>query len=38
MKTLANKIEVVVAFGMVTLVIGVVIYNSIVYGTYSSPW
>ncbi len=35
---LANKIEVVVAFGLITLMIGVVIYNSIVYGTYSSPW
>jgi len=35
---IAEKIEVVIAFGLIGLMIGVVIYNSIVYGTYSSPW
>jgi|APCry1669188970_1035186.scaffolds.fasta_scaffold150281_1 hypothetical protein len=38
MKTLTKKIEVVVAFGMITLLVGVVIFNVIVYGTSSAPW
>jgi hypothetical protein len=36
MKT--NKIEVAVAFGLITLMIGTVIYNSIVYGIETAPY
>lgn len=35
---LANKIEITIGLSLIGLMIGVVIYNSIVYGTYSSPW
>ena len=37
MKT-TQKIEVAVGLSLITLMVGVVIYNSIIYGTYSSPW
>jgi len=35
---ITQKIEVAVGLSLITLMIGVVIYNSITYGTYSSPW
>ena len=38
MKTAINKIEVVLAITIIGGLIGVLIYNSINYGVYSSPW
>jgi hypothetical protein len=37
MKT-TNKIEITIGLSLIGLMIGVVIYNSIVHGVYSSPW
>lgn len=38
MKTTISKLDVVLIVTIIGGLIGVVVYNSIVYGTYSSPW
>jgi len=37
-KILETRVEVFVITGLIVALIYTVIYNSIVYGTYSSPW